>query len=62
MQPGKRIWVNWGRFGTVEAKVIRVSRNGIIYAARWNARRERWTSARRLYPWRGGWSTEQLAE
>lgn len=46
---GDRVWVRWGRFGRVSAKVVKVYADGGLSCVRWNARRESWTSPKRYY-------------
>jgi len=60
--PGDKIWVRWGKFGDILAFVTNVSPGGIVYAKRWDHSRQRWTTPRRLYPWRGMFAIEQFLE
>lgn len=59
---GDKIQVLWGKFGYLEAVVTSVSKEGTVYAKRWNRRRAMWTTPRRLYPYRGRYSTDLLYE
>ncbi len=52
----QQIICQWGRW-RVYATVTRTTKNG-IYAKRWNERRQCWTNERRVYPWRGIFTTE----
>ena len=58
---GDRVYAQWGGRKVV-AIVTRVTSTGKVYAKRWNGRRKDWTKPRRLYPWRGMWSVDELAE
>jgi hypothetical protein len=43
---GKRVNVQWGKFGITHCLVDRVSITGTVYVRRWNKRRGEWTVAR----------------
>jgi hypothetical protein len=55
---GATIWVCWGKFGNVKAQVQAVTKNGLVYASRWNKKRGQFTTARRLYPYQDYWATD----
>lgn len=50
-------WCQWGRF-RCEVIIVKVTRYGNVYGKRWNTKRREWTKAKRLYPWKGMWTTE----
>ena len=58
LKVGDRFSAVWGRYGMVTVKVERITRHGVIYASRWNHRRNRWTSPRRLYEYKNCYGTE----
>jgi len=52
---GKTIRVDWARFGLQTCKVFRLSRNGTVYAGRWNAKQKDWTIPRKVNYYKGTW-------
>lgn len=49
VQPGDFVWVRWGQFGRVSAKVVKVYADGGLSCVRWNKRGETWTTPKRYY-------------
>lgn len=49
VQPGDTVFVRWGRFGKVTAKVVKVYADGGLSCVRWNKRRESWTAPKRYH-------------
>jgi len=48
IKPDDTVWVRWGRFGYVAAKVVKVMPDGLSLK-RWNKRRECYTTPKRYY-------------
>lgn len=64
VQPGDFVYVRWGRFGQVQAKVVKVYADGGLSCVRWNKRRESWTTPKRYYRTRDGknWIENNVAD
>jgi len=54
VQTDDSVWVRWGRFGRVQAKVVKVHPDGGLSCVRWNKRRECYTTPKRYYRTRDG--------
>ena len=54
LAPGDNIMIKWGQFGNVVVRVIKVYEDGFS-AARWNKRRQCWTTSRRFRAYDGRW-------
>ena len=53
---GKWMTVSWGKFGAERVKVSRVTRSRTIYAQRWNRKRGRLTTPRKIIYHRGAYT------
>ena len=47
VQVGDNVFVRWGRFGRVAARVVKVHADGGLSCVRWNKRRKAWTTPKR---------------
>lgn len=50
---GKKVLVDWNRFGMSRCLVDRVSKTGTVYVRRWNVKRGRWTAPRAAHFYKG---------
>lgn len=59
---GKKIRVEWGKFGVELCLVDHVSKNGIVYASRWNKSKAKWTKPRALGVHKGRYFVNSFSE